>query len=240
MVIGGPAGALMGAAVAPSTLLVLESFGERFSARRRASAALVLDMASEEMGGSVDDFLTATDDPRRELVAATAVLAGGNTADRNKIVVLGRLLGRALSDPDAARLDEHALLIMAVADLEAPHIALLGQLSETRWITPDHRRPNNRRGSQAYSRSELARAFPQYGASLDALLATLERHGLIARAPIDMARAMSEHSRRLEERAARQIPRPTVQPPIQWSRTAFGRAACVAFREAAEQADREG
>jgi DNA-binding HxlR family transcriptional regulator len=229
----------VGAAVGPHALLVLESFGERFSARRRANAASVIQAASLEMGGSLDDFVAATEDPRRESVAATAVLAGGSTAFQDKLVVLGRLLGRALSDPDDARLDEHAQLILAVADLEAPHMALLGKLSETRMITPDPRRPNNKRSSQAYSRAELARAFPAYGASLDALLATLERHGLVSRVPIDIDRAIAEQARRLEDRAARRVTRPTSQPPTQWSRTAFGRAACEAFHEAAERADRE-
>jgi hypothetical protein len=235
--VGGQAGVAIGelfiAGVAPVAWRAVELAKQRAAAWRDAAAARALTEALGEMGGNADALLARINDPSRALLADLVLDAAGRSTYDDKIVTLGRLLGRALIERDDARLDEHAALMAAVADLEAPHVAVLGQMRQVRWITPDRKRPTAKRSSHAYSRRELAAIFPQYGPALDSVLATLERHGLVRRLPVDVNRTITERQRN----EARPMPLPFSQPPTEWDPTAFGMLACDAFREAARRAE---
>jgi hypothetical protein len=236
--IGGPAGVPIGelfvAGVTPVALQVLERSRQRANTWRTVAAARALSEALDQVSGDAERFMARTDDPRRALLVDLALGAAGRTAYDDKVVALGRLLGRAVEEPDDAKLDEQAALMAAVADIEAPHVAVLGRMRPARMITPDARKPNVQRSSHAYSRRELAGLFPQYGAALDSVLAVLERHGLVRRLPVDVNLVIAERQRN----EARPMPRPSSQPPIQWDLTAFGMLACDVFKEAARVSSR--
>jgi len=82
---------------------------------------------------------------------------------------LARLLADGLTAPDTAAIVRlHAAVL---ADLEAPHLIVMRQLTQDG--------PSPEFGKQGWLRSDLNPAVPELGVTLDAVLATLERHGLV-------------------------------------------------------------
>ncbi|MGH3482130.1 MAG: hypothetical protein ACRDPQ_02730 [Nocardioidaceae bacterium] len=165
--IGGPPGAIIGAAVAPGMTEVARRVGGEFARHRDRSAAGVVDAAATDMGVNaegIDAKIQST--PGGLELAGEAVWAGWQTLNEQKVRALGRALANGLRD-DGARIDQERLIIAALADLEAPHIKLLDYMarqgSEGFFFTIDHWAHGSRQ-----SRSAIV-----------VLMAALHRHGLV-------------------------------------------------------------
>lgn len=193
--VGGPVGAVVGGVVPPYALALLDNFGERWRGRRRESAGRVLLAAADEMNVDPEAVLVAAEmHPQKELMTGQALAAGANTAYEAKIEALGRVLARALAAEDDAVLDETAVVIGILAEIEAPHVRVLQHL-----LSPTHFRFTEPASwqklapyLQAHDWGGLQRAFPDYGVSLHGVVSTLERLGLVDDVAPDFSKVMKD------------------------------------------------
>ncbi|GAB3074134.1 hypothetical protein GCM10027053_44770 [Intrasporangium mesophilum] len=157
---GGPSGGIVGAIVPPYVLAMMDGFGDRWRARRRENMGRVLLAAADEMGSSPDEVLRAAEaSPQADLAIGQALAAGANTEYDAKIEALGRVLGRALLADDDALLDQNAVLIGILAEIEAPHIKLLDALTEHNWFVAEGPWERVRLYMSEHSWRELERGF---------------------------------------------------------------------------------
>jgi len=93
-----------------------------------------------------------------------------------RVVALGRALAHGIPSDDAAELDHWQLVIDAIAEVERPHLVLLSKFGniEGSVAAPVFVR-------RTLDWDQLNKLASKYGRSLHALLADLERPGLINR-----------------------------------------------------------
>jgi len=176
LAIGGPAGAVVGAATEPA----LEQLVSAALALRRRRGERAYEVAADEAGMSPDELLRSILGDERLLDLAVAVVtAAAETALDAKINALGRALATGATAADDAVVDEQRLLVRILADLEAPHIRVLVQLA----------RPHPRGRSVEVPRvggetrpgwavDDLEEALASARAILEPILRVLEAHGL--------------------------------------------------------------
>jgi hypothetical protein len=70
---------------------------------------------------------------------------------------------------------EAFMLAAALADMEAPHAVVLQRIHE-QPVAPEETRTNQDRG---WDKSDIEQAMPEFNTTLDGILATLSRHGLL-------------------------------------------------------------
>lgn len=204
--VGGPVGAVVGGVVPPYALALLDGFGDRWRGRRRESAGRVLMAAADEMNVDPEAVLVAAEThPQKELMTGQALAAGANTAYEAKIEALGRVLARALETEDDAVLDETAVVIGILAEIEAPHVRVLQHL-----LAPSHFRFTEPVSWQklaphlyAHEWDSLQWTFPEYGVSLHGVVSTLERLGLVNDEGLDLAKAMKDFGGAFQDMALR-------------------------------------
>lgn len=124
----GDAGAVVAATAAAQ---VLQHGLERLAGLRRRQAEAMLEFTAEVAGWSLDELLEriTTDHHRLQLFGA-AVRAVTETALEAKIQVVGRALATGALAGDDAVVDQQRFLVDLLADLEAPHVRVLAQLSQ--------------------------------------------------------------------------------------------------------------
>ncbi|MGK5442142.1 hypothetical protein ACSNN7_10005 [Micromonospora sp. URMC 105] len=107
----------------------------------------------------------------RLMLTTSAIQAANNTVHEGKIRALAAVLRDSIYDD--AQLDLGALIVAAMSDLEAPHIRILNALVN---VNPG----NNYKGpfKNPWHDSDLENHFPQLGAGITPIMATLQRHGL--------------------------------------------------------------
>jgi hypothetical protein len=168
--LGGELGAGIGpvaVVLAASTVQGLTRAASARMARRRAALTAAVDVSRS----SVDELLSrAADDPARYELLVRVFEAADSASVPDKIRALGTVLANGLSGDEWV--DESMLLVSALAELEAPHIIILRQLT-----CPGPNLPGV--GEMRWSRASLATARPTYAMVLPAVLGTFERHGLI-------------------------------------------------------------
>lgn len=222
-VMGAAGGALLGGALGPGGSLVggvvgqqiANSVGTEVLAYRRARAARMFEVAlnaSEVSPAELGMDLMSTE--ARIQLTASAIEAAMRAVADEKIVVLGRLLAEGRLHEDDAVLSVDLPLARALADIEAPHLQLLDRLYDKKL-----REPGGTRAeigfSIAHLRGRTTRAqrdgsgFPQFADGMDALLGTLQVHGLARWAPPDWSDVIGQGS----------IPAPR---PSKWYITTFG------------------
>lgn len=195
------AGAAAGQAMAPfidevvhAVLLVREERGGEFMSD-------VADRCSKSPADLVADL---TDDRAAMLFFAEALAAASLSIDPAKLRALAAVAAEGLEDD--AVMDERRLVVLALADIERPHIRLLALVSEPRGHSDDHRT------------SGLAAALPGIGPGIHSLLATLNRHGQIE--PEDMfdeqLRTADERRRTIGHRTG--TPPESAPYPVTWPR----------------------
>lgn len=195
---GGPLGAVI---AAPLPRLIIEgveqlSVSSYGNALRRAG--LVVQIAADRSGHQADEVLQAASHGARQVLAADTFQAAATTALPEKVIGLGRVLADGLFSDDDTVLDEMSLIAAALRDIENPHLRVLARFGEsdiweTRWHVADGERVDLYCG--AYDLQALVLHFPNYSLALDGVVATLERHGLIAELAVDLKRAFEEYSR---------------------------------------------
>ncbi|MCC2333426.1 hypothetical protein [Cellulomonas wangsupingiae] len=230
----GPTAGVVGALVPPYALAALDTFGARWSSHRKANAAQVLIGAADKMG-SIENVLLACESPAKEILTGIALNAGASTAMQGKIRALGMVLGRALKSDDDALVDESALMVAALADVEVPHVRLLDTMAR-----PFNAKypPNDPEGwsfigrfAPKWERRRLDWKLPQYGVAMDGVLAALERHGLIAEVATDVKGYLEDQERRAKNAL---YPIGATNPAPSWKVTEFGASLLAVLYEAGE------
>jgi hypothetical protein len=163
MVVGGPPGALVGAAVTPGIEALVLAGRDR--AVRRANEAL--QVAAGQLG--LDEAALVnhglSDDQRLRLTLET-VQAASRTLWGAKVRLLGRVLADGLGDN--TRLDDAGFLAATINDLEPPHVEVLA------YVFQKVTQPGT-----VVRTSDIMAELPHLGEPTLAILATLSRHGLI-------------------------------------------------------------
>lgn len=168
----------------------------------RAAASAVLVAASESASLSPEAMTEAiVRDERRRLLGGLALASGSRTRNERKIRALGLALAEGVLADD--RLDEEELIIRALDDLEAPHIAVLELLV---GFTPGGDTPRVYTGAdrsdpgaprRRWALYQLGEALPQIRTAIPGVLGALERHGL-ARQVVDLHTAFESYAEALE------------------------------------------
>jgi hypothetical protein len=171
----GPAG---GVIIAAATAETLRHLATQAIGLRDYQASRALEIAAHQANVELDELrrrLTA--DPRRLQLTAAALSAAAATALDAKIRVLGRALATGAIATDDATVDEQQLLVAAMADLEAPHVRVLNQLSIQH---AGYWGPKTLTGqAHGWSPHDLATQVPGIAAVLQPILTVLAGHGLI-------------------------------------------------------------
>lgn len=161
--LAGPAAPLAGPLLAKG----FKKVNRDFKRDQAEQAAGVFTGAVDELDVAPIDLLKRIRGPEARSLFARAMNAGANTASAEKIVALGRVLARGLGG-DQASIDVDLMIVAALADMEAPHIKVLGAMGGDDLYA----------GSTSHT-GVLIGEFPGYRSVLPAILAVLERHGLI-------------------------------------------------------------
>lgn len=193
----GPAGPVVGATLGPLLVPVAEQvFREvNMDGRRRSGEALAA--TCDASGLSAEETVTrALSDEKSRLLSANAIIAATHTAWEDKVRTLGRSLASGLLAADDAQIDSEQLIMAAIADMEAPHLALLDLL--VAWRPPrrhaegitEMMRINNLDATQSQpfepkwaNRDKwhvwaIQKYRPRFIPVLSSLVGTFQRHGL--------------------------------------------------------------
>jgi hypothetical protein len=176
LALGGPAGALAGAAVEP----VLEEVVSETLARRRARGQRALAVAASSADMTPEDLLDRIlrDEQLLDLAAAV-VAAASETMVEAKIRALGRALATGTLAADDAVVDEQRFLVDILADLEAPHIRVLKQLSVQHEGYGSPQSPDGTRRAYGWSIGDLSVHLPGMAVILRPVLNVLAGRELV-------------------------------------------------------------
>ncbi|GAA1868714.1 hypothetical protein [Myceligenerans crystallogenes] len=208
--VAGPVGGIVSAAVTPILEPLMMKVFEEFSSDSRESATGVLVEAAEHAGTGPTEF---AEQVRRgemqRLVGGAAFAAGARTRNKDKIRGLGRALADGILAEDTAKLDETHLILRAMDDLEAPHIAVLNYLANfwpptlaaggtvVREPAPlnaaDHAE-RAWRGRPRWTVQQVIAAREGFADAVPSLLGTLQRHGL-ASAEQDLKKMLDDYDK---------------------------------------------
>lgn len=166
MFVGGPAGAMVGAAAAP----LVEHLLGKGNRRYLANAQTMLLRAARLGGRSVDELAAYVEaSAKREAAAVNAVRAAADTLYDPKVTALALVLAYGLTDD--ARLEMSAVYHRALRDLETYHVRVLTYL--------DARRRGVGTDREALIESkDLVAALPGLADGMAPILSTLEREAL--------------------------------------------------------------
>lgn len=171
--LGGPFGAILGSAVAP----VLEAIIRRGNRRLAENVYRVLFEASEVAGMSPEELASLVEQEDRYLeISSSAVQAAMSTLNEQKVTALARALGDGLLDE--AKLDMSWVVILALADLESPHIRALARFAQY----PTDRELDAEFGdATAVNESPLRKERMALSSTLSPpIISALLRHGLVS------------------------------------------------------------
>lgn len=176
LIAGGPLGAIVGASVSPILELIIEKGNRRSAENVYATITGIADVA----GVTVEELARDIEQRDDVLALVTAALAAAmSTNFERKVKALARAVGDGLRD--STRLDTSQLVVAALANLEIPHVLTLRVVSNQSSSNPHLLGPESSKHFRACGMVELTRRFPNYGAGLVPIIATLEREAIIAR-----------------------------------------------------------
>lgn len=144
--------------------------------RREDRAAQAVERAAAMLDVGLDIFEERASgyDDRLELLARVLEAAARTPLDE-KITALARVLASGLEEgSDAA---EAIVLVAALTDLEAPHIAVLEVM--TRNAVPPESTWSGRTEPRGWQANQIAEVVPRVAGIVDGLVAVLDGHGLI-------------------------------------------------------------
>lgn len=178
--VGGVPGALVAVALEPVFIELAARSWDELSDLRRKSAGLMIQTASDHIGGAPSDVTDAAfATTRKSQLFAEALQAAAFTADRSKIKALGRALANGLGGDDA-RVDEERLIVAGLAGLEEPHIRVLLNLPKQR-SRPTTTPTSSARGNSGRRGARLAAVAERAGLSNEGtinVMAELIRTGM--------------------------------------------------------------
>ncbi|MGW6938302.1 hypothetical protein ACWGF3_04670 [Streptomyces xanthophaeus] len=148
---------------------------EKERARREQRAAQALQTGSEESQQSLDRLVqTIETSPDLLALMSETVQAAMETPLAEKIVALGRCLGRGVRD--VASVDAERLRVRGLAGIEAPEVKLLEVLAQETHPTPEGWYQERFPG---WRRPEILIELPGFAKVLDASIARLVAEGII-------------------------------------------------------------
>ncbi|MFD3995437.1 hypothetical protein [Streptomyces sp. NPDC058583] len=148
---------------------------ERERARREERAARALQAGSEESQQSLDRLVqTIETSPELLALMSETVQAAMETPLTEKIVALGRCLGRGVRDE--ASVDAERLRVRGLAGIESPEVKLLEVLAKETHPTPEGWYQERFPG---WRRPEILTELPGFANVLDASIARLAAEGII-------------------------------------------------------------
>jgi hypothetical protein len=171
LVIGGPLGALVAAAIKPALELV--ALRER---RGLENIERIVEAVAESTGLSPDELAAwARDTDGRLMLTTNVIRTAYNTLYEEKVAALAMILVENLRDD--ARLDISAVIVATLVDLETTHVRVLHAIE--REDLP--RRVDDRDHVPGVAlQSQLEAYFPNLAIGILPIMATLERHKLVA------------------------------------------------------------
>lgn len=195
--IGGPGGAIAGAWLGPKLKRWVRGVWAELSESARQRQTDVLFWAIRE-GVPVDEMEARIRASKRtELLTGLALDAAWQTTWEDKVHTLGRSLASGLLAEDDATIDTEQMIIAAIADIEAPHLAMLellvawrpGRHSAEPPIVGPLDLPKDSHDSlfvlgwdvtwREWPRSLIGDERPNLAPLAPGLLGTLQRHGLV-------------------------------------------------------------
>ncbi len=183
--IGGPAGAVAGAATGPLFRKGLAVLRTRVLARRDEKAAFVIAEAAREAGLEPDelaDRLQST--PDRAELFVRVLRAAEDAGHGDRLVALAQSLAAAATSDDDLLLHWEKAFVRAIGELDAPHIELLSRFTMTaneNNLGGGH--PEFDKPTAAMNEVQIPLALPGWDGILPTLLAALEGHGLVSALP---------------------------------------------------------
>jgi hypothetical protein len=159
---------------------------------------------------------------RTQLLTGFALSAASRTAWEDKVRTLGRSLASGLLAEDDATIDTEQMIIAAITDMEAPHLAMLelmvawrpGRHSAEPLVSgpldlpaDSHWRPADDLWDVAWRewfREQIAHARPKLAPIAPSLLGTLQRHGLVVQDAMT-GEAIENYARAFEDSFGTQI-----------------------------------
>lgn len=190
-VIAGPVGVIAGAALGPMLEPLVQGAWAEISASARQRQTDVL-FSAIHAGVPIEEMeerINASE--RTKLLTGLALSAAGRTAWEDKVRTLGRSLAAGLLAEDNVKIDTEQMIIAAIADIEAPHLAMLELLvayipSFSSLTILEVPKTSQRAGPDGdwgvAGRNFRPSAFDSFRPNLaplaPSLLGTLQRHGL--------------------------------------------------------------
>lgn len=182
--LAGAAGAGVGAVIAkydpaagllaaPFVTEALLGFRSRFNEKQITRAGQVWSVAADICEVRPQALPSLADDDQKEFLLATALRAGANSSMPAKIVALGKVLADGLSNDDVVTVDSATMLAHAFDDIEVAHIRVLD------YLAGDAAQFGPLGPARAVSLLDFLEDNPGYGIPISAIVATLERHGII-------------------------------------------------------------
>jgi hypothetical protein len=176
LALGGPEGALAGAAVEP----VLEQVVSETLARRRQRGQRALAIAASAAGMTPEELLERILHDERLLdLGAAVVAAASKTMVEAKIRALGRALATGALATDDAVVDEQRFLVDTLADLEAVHFRVLTHVSVQHSGYGSPQSPEGWRQAYGWSIEDLSAQLPGTAVILRPVLGVLAGRELI-------------------------------------------------------------
>ena len=220
--IAGPLGGVIGAGLGSKLKRLVIGVGAELSESVRKRQTDVLFWAIRE-GIPVDEMEARINASKRtELLTGIALDAAARTTWEDKVRTLGRSLASGLLAEDDATIDTEQMIIAAIADIEAPQLAMLELLVAWRpgrnvaeplvsgpldLPADSHWRPADDLWDVAWrewSRVQIAYARPRLAPLAPSLLGTLQRHGLAAQ-DARTGEAIEKYARAFEDKFGQQI-----------------------------------
>lgn len=234
--VAGSAGAVVGGATPPVIELALRYVGDQWREQSLKNGERVLAQAASEANLSPEQMAAhLSGRPKRLQLAGLALSAAAMTADEDKLRALARALGASATDD--ALVDPELLAVTALADMEAPHIKVLQRMEVSAFLGGHWRRINGRRQYGTWRKSALERELPEMETTLEPVLGTLLRHGLLVEPEGDLREALERRDRDVA-RGSGALWRP---PEPTYRISAFGEHCLDLLREiAAEEEDEAG
>lgn len=230
LVVPEPMRGVVAHGLAPVLSSVQEHIYHKWNAIRIENSAHVIEDAAFNLGISPEGFLDVVrEDPKLLALTAQAMNVAASTVLQQKIKVLGRLVANGVQDE--AKVDESVMFLAALQDIEAPHIDVLLEMGTApqygRQVAYRRvERGESVREARYKNLRELQATLPRFGDSLQPVVSTLERHGLIESESQNMAELLAEYQKALDY-AKRVNLAPLLNSHVQnpgWRITEFGLA----------------
>ncbi|WP_432080991.1 hypothetical protein [Streptomyces sp. WAC 04229] len=130
-VLGGPAGALVGAVATPALSTGLKLLSETVARKRQDRSSEVVLLAASALGIKEEDLAgVLLQDERLLELAGRVILSAQDISLEAKRRALALTLAAAVDDPSPARLDVMELVHSALSSIDAPHIRFMHVMSE--------------------------------------------------------------------------------------------------------------